>query len=104
MEREIAVGEPATSTLWTGSKLLFGTSNGGVKVFENGSQVAVASEHSGPTTGLSLHPSGDIVASVGTDKSIVLYDLATLQRVSRTFVDSGTLALPYYLQVRITNM
>lgn len=95
LEREIPVGEPATSTLWTGAKLLFGTSNGAVKVFEGGSQVAAASEHSGPTTGLSLHPSGDLVASVGTDKSLVLYDLATLSRVSRTFVDSCEWPLPY---------
>lgn len=100
LEREIAVGEPATSTLWTGSKLIYGTSNGGLKVFEGGNQVAAASEHSGPTTGLSIHPSCDIVASVGTDKSLVLYDLTSnLKRVSRTFVDAckSTVAFEYLI-------
>lgn len=47
------------------------------------------SEHSGPATGLSLHPSGDLVASVGTDKSVVLYDMNTLKRVSRAYADAG---------------
>ncbi|KAM3540164.1 hypothetical protein ARSEF1564_006907 [Beauveria bassiana] len=96
LEREIPVGEPATSTLWTGSKLIFGTNNGGLKVFEGGNQVAAASEHSGPTTGLSIHPSGDIVASVGTDKSLVLYDLASLKRVSRTFVDASLTTVAFH--------
>ncbi|OAA53148.1 cell cycle control protein [Cordyceps fumosorosea ARSEF 2679] len=96
LEREITVGEPATSTLWTGSKLIFGTGNGGVKVFEGGNQVAAASEHSGPTTGLSVHPSGDIIASVGTDKSLVLYDLASLKRVSRTFVDASLTTVAFH--------
>ncbi|KAJ6779988.1 hypothetical protein PWT90_06872 [Aphanocladium album] len=96
LEREIPVGEPATSTLWTGSKLIFGTSNGGLKVFEGGNQVAAASEHSGPTTGLSVHPSGDIIASVGADKSLILYELASLKRVSRTFVDASLTTVAFH--------
>ncbi|TQS33777.1 hypothetical protein Golomagni_05867, partial [Golovinomyces magnicellulatus] len=89
MERQLAIGEPVTSTLWTGSKVLFGTSQGAVKVYENGSEVASLVEHSGAATSISAHPSGDLVASVGADKSIVIYDLNTLKRVSRAFADSS---------------
>lgn len=89
LEREVAVGEPATSTLWTGSKLLFGTSQGAIKVFEGGNEVATLSEHSGAATGLSMHPSGDLVASVGADKGLILYDLKSLKRVSRAYADAG---------------
>ncbi|EGX93877.1 cell cycle control protein [Cordyceps militaris CM01] len=96
LEREISVGEPATTTLWTGSKLIFGTSNGGLKVFEAGNQVAAASEHAGPTTGLSIHPSGDIVASVGTDKGLILYELDSLKRVSRTYVDASLTTVAFH--------
>lgn len=88
-ERQLAVNEPITSTLWTGSKVLFGTGKGSVKVFENGAEVGALSEHSGATTSLSAHPSGDLIASVGADKSIVLYDLTTMKRVSRAYADAG---------------
>ena len=96
VERQLAVGEPITATLWTGSKVLFGTSQGAVKVYENGSEVASIADHSGATTSLSAHPSGDLVASVGADKSIILYDLSTYKRVSRTFADSGKFHLYSY--------
>ncbi len=62
-------------------------------MFEGGNEVGALSEHSGPATGLSLHPSGDLVASVGTDKSVVLYDLNSLKRVSRAYADAGKFAM-----------
>lgn len=94
-ERQLAVNEPITSTLWTGSKVLFGTSKGSVKVFENGAEVGALSEHSGATTSLSAHPSGELIASVGADKSIVLYDLASMKRVSRAYADAGKYSIHY---------
>ncbi|KAK3186044.1 hypothetical protein K4F52_005268 [Lecanicillium sp. MT-2017a] len=96
LEREVAVGEPATSTLWTGPKLLFGTSQGAVKVFEGGNEVATLSEHSGAATGLSMHPSGDLVASVGADKGLILYDLKSLKRVSRAYADAALTACAFH--------
>jgi pre-mRNA-processing factor 19 len=88
LERTLKVNEPVTDTLWAGKRIIFATSRGSVKIFESGSEIASFSEHAGPATGLALHPSGDILASVGTDKSFVFYDLASLKRVTRVYTDS----------------
>ncbi|KAJ0104302.1 hypothetical protein N8I77_008558 [Diaporthe amygdali] len=89
LERSLKVDEPITDTLWSGSKVMFATAKGSVKVFENGSEVASFTEHAGAATALSLHPGGNILASVGTDKSFVLYDLTALQRVSRVYTNAA---------------
>lgn len=88
LERQIPVGEAVTASLWTSSKLIFATSQGTVKVYEAGSEAAAASEHAGAATALSVHPGGQLLASVGSDKSIVFYELDTLKRVSRAYADS----------------
>ncbi|OAQ73522.1 cell cycle control protein [Pochonia chlamydosporia 170] len=90
LERQLPVNEAVTNTLWTGEKLFFATSQGNVKVYEAGNEVAAASEHAGPVTGLSIHPGAEILGSVGTDKSIVFYDVATMKRASRAFADRLT--------------
>ncbi|KAL0931530.1 cell cycle control protein [Colletotrichum truncatum] len=89
VERQVAVNEPVLDSAWTGSKLIFATSKGSVKVFEGGAEVASLSEHAGPATSLSIHPTGELVASVGSDKSIAFYDLNSLKRVSRAYTDSA---------------
>ncbi|CAM1509789.1 Fc.00g001240.m01.CDS01 [Cosmosporella sp. VM-42] len=89
VERQLAVNEPVTDTLWTFSKVIFATSQGNVKVFQSDEEVASLSEHSGPATALSIHPGGQVLASVGTDKSIVFYDLGLLKRVSRAYTDAA---------------
>jgi pre-mRNA-processing factor 19 len=88
LERSLPVNEPITDAIWTGATLMFSTSKGSVKVFRNGSQVASLTEHAGPATALGLHPSGEILASVGSDKGIVFYDLSSYRRVSRTYTNS----------------
>lgn len=88
LEREVSVNEPVTSTLWTGGKIIFATSQGGVKIFENGAESAALAEHSGAATALSVHPGGELLASVGADKSIVFYDLNQNKRVSRAYADA----------------
>jgi pre-mRNA-processing factor 19 len=89
-ERSLQIGSPITDTLWTETKIIFGTQKGGVKVYENGSEVASLSEHAGAVTGLSLHPGGRILASTGVDKSFAFYDLGSLRTVFRSFTDSST--------------
>lgn len=89
LERSLKVDEPVTDTLWSGPKVMLATAKGSVKVYENGSEVASFSEHAGAATALSLHPGGNILASVGTDKSFVLYDLSALRRVSRVYTDAA---------------
>ncbi|CRK36374.1 hypothetical protein BN1708_016522, partial [Verticillium longisporum] len=87
--RRVAVGQPITDTVWTGSKLIFSTTQGTVKVFESGSEIASLAENAGAVTALALHPLGDLLAFVGQDKSIVFYDLSTMSRVSRTYGDAA---------------
>ncbi|KAL7935807.1 Prp19 domain-containing protein [Trichoderma chlorosporum] len=89
VERTVPVNEPVTDALWAGSKVFFATSQGNIKVYEAGNEVGTLSEHAGAASGLSLHPSGDLLASVGADKSIVFYHLETMKRVSRAYADSS---------------
>lgn len=88
VERSLRVDEPVTDTAWTGQSVIFATSKGSVKVFQGGNQVASFSEHAGPATALALHPGGEILASVGTDKSFIFYDLEALKRVTRVYTES----------------
>ncbi|CAH0015733.1 unnamed protein product [Clonostachys rhizophaga] len=96
VEAEFAVNEPVTNTAWAGSKIVFGTAQGSVKVFDSGNEVAQATEHAGPVAAVSVHPSGAILASVGGDKSIVFYELETLKRVSRAFTNSALTACAFH--------
>lgn len=68
---------PVTDATWAGNKAIVGSATGSVKAFENGSEVASFASHAGEVTALAVHATGDIVASVGVDKSYVLYDLST---------------------------
>jgi pre-mRNA-processing factor 19 len=89
VERQLEIKEPITDGLWTGARLIFSTAKGSVKVFENGQEKASLSEHAGPVTGLALHPSGAIFASVGSDKNIVFYDMDTLKPAARAYTGAG---------------
>lgn len=89
LDQELPVGNPVTDALWAGSKAIIGTSSGTVKVFENGVEVSSFSGHAGAVTALALHPSGDILASVGMDKSYIFYDLTSSLQVLQMHTDSG---------------
>lgn len=80
---------PVTDATWAGNKAVVGSSTGSVKVFENGAEVASFTSHAGEVTAVTVHATGDIVASVGVDKSYVLYDLTTNTVVSQIFCDAG---------------
>jgi pre-mRNA-processing factor 19 len=80
---------PVNGATWAGDKAVVGSSTGSVKVFENGAEVASFASHAGEVTAVAVHATGDIAASVGVDKSYVLYDLATNTVVSQIFCDAG---------------
>ena len=104
--RNIKVGSGAvTAAAWWEDRPVIASSNGTVTVFdESGNEVASFSVHAGSANGLALHPSGDILASVGSDKSYVLYDLTTLTQVTRVFTDSGMSHVERYDRVlQLTN-
>jgi len=87
--QQFEAGSPITDALWVGSKAVLGTSAGAVKVFENGMEVSSFSGHAGEVTALALHPSGEILASVGPDKSYIFYDLTASVQALRVSTDSG---------------
>lgn len=74
---------------WYGNKPVVALSTGSVKVFDNGEQVASFDQHAGAVTALSLHPCGSILASVGVDKSYILYDLESNKAITQIFTNSG---------------
>lgn len=92
---------PVTDALWAGDKAVVASSTGTVKVFEGGNEVASFNSHAGEATALGLHATGDIVASVGADKSYVLYDLTMNSVVSQVFSDACKEAHPMIAVFRI---
>lgn len=74
-----------------GSKTLaiVAKASGEVAVLDNDKTVATFNSHAGAATGLALHPCGDILLSVGVDKSFVYYDLESMAVVSQVYTDSG---------------
>ena len=88
--QELEVGSGAvTDAAWAGSRAIVSTSLGVVKVFEKGLQTSTFSGHAGKITALAMHPSGDILASTGIDKSYILYDLENLSQATQVYTDSG---------------
>lgn len=70
-----------------------GTSAGIVKIFEDGLETAHFSGHAGEVTALALHPSGQLLASVGVDKSYIFYDLDSSVQSVKIGTDSGKFLL-----------
>ena len=83
-------------TLWWKNRAVIAAASGAVKIFEGEAEVATFTSHAGSVTALAMHPSGDILASVGVDKSYVFYDLASLRPLSQTFTDSGLTAAAFH--------
>jgi pre-mRNA-processing factor 19 len=79
-----------TDAVWYGSQPVVATSAGAIKVFNDGQEVASFTSHAGAANALALHPTGDILASVGVDKSFVFYDLVASKPVAQVYTDNGT--------------
>lgn len=88
--QEFSVGAAVTDVLWAGSSAVIATSAGTVKIFENGTETASFSGHAGKVAALSLHPSGEILASVGLDKSYIFYDLSSSVQALQISTTAGT--------------
>ncbi|ORY63266.1 WD40-repeat-containing domain protein [Pseudomassariella vexata] len=87
VERTMDIG-PVTDAIWRDNKIIFATAKGMVLLFDKAAEVANFADHVGAITGIALHPSGDLLASVGVDKSFVIYDLKNLKRAMRVQTDS----------------
>lgn len=92
VQQSFKAGATITDAVWYGSNPVASTSSGAVKVF--GDSETTFTSHAGSANGLALHPSGDILASVGVDKSFVFYDLAGRNAVTQIYTDSGTYSFP----------
>ncbi len=78
-----------TDALWIGNSAAASTSTGNVKIWESGTEVASFAGHAGEVTALAMHPSGDILASVGIDKSYIFYDLSSNTIATRVLTNAG---------------
>ena len=81
------IGKVTTST-WAGTRAILAMSSGLVKIFEAGSETASFTTHAGEARGLAVHPSGDILASVGVDKYFVIYDLEASAVVMKVYTNT----------------
>ncbi|KAI9820951.1 MAG: hypothetical protein M1832_003423 [Thelocarpon impressellum] len=82
-------GGAITDALWWGDRAVIATASGAVKIFEGGSEFASFGSHAGSVEALAMHPSGEMLASVGVDKSYVFYDLANLKPITQIITDSA---------------
>lgn len=94
----IVVGDGAiTDGLFYEEQPVFATSTGAVKVFGQDSKPsAVFTKHAGAATALAIHPTGDILASVGVDKSVVVYDLVNSSAVAQIYTEFGMFLSPIF--------
>ncbi|KAF3930567.1 hypothetical protein ABW19_dt0203462 [Dactylella cylindrospora] len=79
-----------TDTTWWGAQPVTASASGVVRVWdESGNGSATFQKHAGKVSGITLHPSGSLLGSVGVDKSYVLYDLSASKAVSQVYTDSA---------------
>lgn len=90
----LKVDGPVTGAVFAGSQAVVATATGSVTFFNDGAQTASFNAHAGEATAVVVHPTGDIVASVGVDKSYVLYDLQTLSVVTQIYGNAGKCSHP----------
>lgn len=74
---------------WANDKAVVATANGAIAVTQEGAVQAKFQQHAGAAMAVAAHPSGDVLASVGIDKSYVLYDVQHSKVLTQVFSDSG---------------
>ena len=77
-----------TDSLWAGKRAVVATTSGSIKICDKESEISF-SGHAGEATALALHPSEDLLASVGVDKSYIFYDLTSSKIATQVYTDSG---------------
>lgn len=77
------------SGAWANDKQAVSTANGTVVVSQDGAVQGKFQQHAGAANALAAHPSGELLVSVGYDKSYIVYDLSTMQVLTQVFGDIG---------------
>ena len=81
---------PITDVAWFGPRPIIATATGAVRIWdEKRSNSVKIGSHAGEVTAIAMHPCGDLLASVGVDKSWVTYDLNTGKAVCQVYTESG---------------
>ena len=88
LARQMDVESPVTDALWAGARAIAASSSGDIHIFDDAEHSSF-SAHQGAINAIALHPSGDILASVGEDKAFSFYDLSTSTKALRIVTDSG---------------
>ena len=88
-----SAGGAVTATLWAGDRPVVASTTGRITVFSPQSDTDLVSfdTHAGGATAIALHPSGDILASVGNDRTYALYDLENLKPLTQVASDTSKL-------------
>lgn len=80
---------PITDVAWFGTRPIIATATGAICIWdEKGSNSVKIGSHAGEVTAIAMHPCGGLLASVGVDKSWVIYDLNTGIAVCQVYTES----------------
>ena len=82
-------GGQVTDVMWSGARAIIASSTGAVRVYDDGNEIAKFEQHAGSAVAVAMHPSGDILGSVGVDKSIIFYDITGSKIAAQIFTNSG---------------
>ncbi|EPS44539.1 hypothetical protein H072_1467 [Dactylellina haptotyla CBS 200.50] len=79
-----------TDAAWWGSRPITASASGIVRLWEeSGNESIQFQRHAGKVSAVCAHPSGQLLGSVGVDKSYILYDLAASKAVSQVYTESA---------------
>lgn len=86
---ELSINGKVTDSAWCGGLAVISSTSGEVKVFNKGQEAHSLTTHAGEANAVAVHPSGQILASVGVDKSFVFYDISSGKTLTQVYSDSG---------------
>ncbi|ORY19589.1 WD40-repeat-containing domain protein [Clohesyomyces aquaticus] len=95
--RTLKCGSAVTATAWWESRAVVATAAGTIKIFEDSKEIAELGSHAGPVTSIALHPSGSILASAGSDKYFMFYDLTNFNVVSRVYTEAAITCCAFHV-------
>lgn len=94
----LKAGAAVTDVLWAGKTAVVSTTSGEVKGYVGKKEAFSFSGHAGSATALALHPCEEILASVGVDKTYIIYDLTSLSQVLQISTNTSKSALQNLLR------
>lgn len=96
---------PITGVAWFGTRPIIASATGAVRIWdERGSNSVKIGSHAGDVRAIAMHPCGDLLASVGVDKSWVTYDLNNGKAICQVFTEAGEWGCAVSFQWASANM